>query len=83
VVPRESVHLYHLARAGKLDAARDLYRRLLPLFRYDSTPLLVQAIKFALAERGRPVGGTRAPRLALPERDQQAIRAALSGLPVA
>jgi dihydrodipicolinate synthase/N-acetylneuraminate lyase len=80
-VPRESVHLYHLARAGRLDAARDLYQALLPLLRYDSTPRLVQAIKFGLAARGRDVGPTRAPRLALPAADQEAIRSALAALP--
>ncbi len=81
VIPRESVHLYHLARAGRLEAARDLYRALLPLLRYDSTPLLVQAIKFGMAERGHDVGGTRAPRLPLAPHHQAAIRAALAALP--
>ena len=81
VIPRESVHLYHLARAGRLAAARDLYRTLLPLLRYDSTPLLVQAIKFGLAERGHNLGGTRRPRLPLPPAHQAAIRAALAALP--
>lgn len=81
VIPRESVHLYYLARAGRLEAARDLYRQLLPLFRYDSTPLLVQAIKFGLAVRGRDMGGTRPPRLPLAPVHQAAIRAALAALP--
>ncbi|MDA8198067.1 MAG: dihydrodipicolinate synthase family protein [Thermaerobacter sp.] len=81
VVPRESVHLYHLARAGRLEAARDLYRALLPLLRYDSTPLLVQAIKFGLAARGHAMGGTRPPRLPLAPVHQTAIRAALAALP--
>ncbi len=81
VIPRESVHLYHLARAGRLAAARDLYRTVLPLLRYDSTPLLVQAIKFGLAERGHNLGGVRRPRLPLPPTHQAAIRAALAALP--
>ena len=37
--PQESVALYNLVVAGKFAEATRLYRRLLPLFRYDSQPI--------------------------------------------
>jgi 4-hydroxy-tetrahydrodipicolinate synthase len=42
VAPREVVELYDLVNAGDLATARALYRRLLPLARFDMTPKLVQ-----------------------------------------
>ncbi len=80
VVAEESVALYDFAREGQLGDAWSLYRRLLPLFRYDSTPRFVQAIKYALELRGQAVGTTRPPRLPLEEAEQQAVRAALAHL---
>ncbi len=77
-LPRESVALYELATAGRLAEATGLYRRLLPLFRYDSTPLLVQAIKYAMELSGRPVGRTRAPRLPLEEQERAGVERAFA-----
>jgi len=65
--PQESVALYNLVVAGKFAEATRLYRRLLPLFRYDSQPILVQTIKYCLELAGRPAGKTRPPRLDLEE----------------
>lgn len=75
-LPKETVEVYELARAGKLDQAWELYRRLLPLFRYDSTPLLVQAIKYTMELVGRPAGKTRPPRLPLDDEDRGAVERA-------
>ncbi len=47
VFPRESVTLYRLARAGRLQEARELYRWFMPLLRLDTIPTLVQCIKLA------------------------------------
>jgi 4-hydroxy-tetrahydrodipicolinate synthase len=80
VVVRESLALYDLARAGRVDEARALYDRLLPLFRYDSKPTFVQAIKYAFDVLGKSAGPTRPPRLALPEDDRTAISSALAPL---
>jgi 4-hydroxy-tetrahydrodipicolinate synthase len=77
VVARESVELYDLIVARKIDAASALYRRLLPLFRYDSRPTFVQAIKFAFDWIDKSCGSTRPPRLPLEESDRNVIRAAL------
>jgi len=80
VAAKESVELYDLALAGKLEEATRLYRRLLPLFRYDSTPRFVQAIKYSLELAGNPVGQTRPPRLALDEIDRHGVEAAFGHL---
>ncbi|WP_126428353.1 dihydrodipicolinate synthase family protein [Brevibacillus marinus] len=75
-LPEEGVQLFELARAGKLEEALPLYRRLLPLFHYDAQPQLVQAIKYMMELAGQPVGPTRPPRLPLGEADLAAIRQA-------
>jgi 4-hydroxy-tetrahydrodipicolinate synthase len=80
VVPRESVQLYHLARDRRWDDAWVLYRRLLPVLRYDSTPRLVQAIKEGMTVRGRSLGPTRPPRLPLDRADFQHLTEALTAL---
>ncbi len=65
VAPRECVELYELCRAGELDAARAVYRRLLPLARFDMTPKLVQYFKAAMDAVGLAGGSVRPPRLEL------------------
>lgn len=66
-LPKEGVEIFRLARAGKLEEAQALYRRLLPLFHYDASPQLVQSIKYMMELAGFPVGPTRPPRLPLPQ----------------
>jgi 4-hydroxy-tetrahydrodipicolinate synthase len=80
VAPAQCVALYEHCRAGELDAAREVYRRLLPLGRFDMTPKLVQYFKAAMDEVGFVGGPTRAPRLALNEDERGALREALSVL---
>ncbi|WP_333609312.1 4-hydroxy-tetrahydrodipicolinate synthase [Arsukibacterium sp.] len=65
VFPRESVMLFKLARAGRINEAREIYRWFMPLLRLDTIPTLVQCIKLAeqLLERGSE--NVRLPRLAL------------------
>jgi len=74
--PQESVALYDLVVAGKFAEATRLYRLLLPLFRYDSLPILVQTIKYCLELAGMPAGKTRPPRLDLEEAVRQHIEIA-------
>ena len=62
VFPAESVRLYDLARAGRLEEARALYEPLVATFRWDSRTEFVQAIKFAMDEIGRYGGPCRPPR---------------------
>ncbi len=80
IVPAQSARLWDQALEGQIEEAWDLYRRLLPLLRYDSTPRLVQSIKYGLEHMGRPVGPTRPPRMALGEADARVIAGVLDSL---
>ena len=82
VAPAQCVALYEHCRAGELDAAREVYRRLLPLGRFDMTPKLVQYFKAAMDEVGFAGGPTRAPRLPLDDDERAALRDALAVLGV-
>ncbi|MFY0544145.1 dihydrodipicolinate synthase family protein [Brevibacillus sp. H7] len=75
-LPKEGVELFKLARAGKLQEAQAMYRRLLPLFHYDASPQLVQSIKYMMDLAGFPVGPTRPPRLPLPQEYYEGIKKA-------
>lgn len=74
--PAQSVRLYDLCRAGEWERAVALYRRMLPILRYDAEPRFVQAIKAAQEEAGRYGGPVRLPRLPLPEDAESAVRQA-------
>ena len=80
VAPRECVALYEDCRAGELEEAREVYRRLLPLARFDMSPKLVQYFKAALDEVGLAGGPCRAPRLALSGEERAALCEALAAL---
>ncbi|MFC3448332.1 dihydrodipicolinate synthase family protein [Amycolatopsis speibonae] len=62
VFPAESVRLFQLARAGKLEEARALYEPLVAAFRWDSRTEFVQAIKLGMDLVGRYGGPCRPPR---------------------
>jgi len=74
------VALYEHCRAGDLQAAREVYQRLLPLARFDMTPKLVQYFKAAMDEVGLVGGPTRPPRLELDAGERAALHAALDVL---
>lgn len=78
IVPKACVRLYQLATGGRTTEAWALYRTLLPLLRFDSTPRLVQVIKYGMACVGRPVGATRAPRLELRADEQRRVSEVLA-----
>ncbi|MCL1043482.1 4-hydroxy-tetrahydrodipicolinate synthase [Shewanella marisflavi] len=65
VFPRESVTLFKLARAGRIEEAREIYRWFMPLLRLDTIPTLVQCIKFAEQIVGRGSENVRLPRMTL------------------
>jgi 4-hydroxy-tetrahydrodipicolinate synthase len=73
-LPRESMRVYELARAGDLATALPLYRALHPIFRWDSRKEFVQAIKLAMDSVGRFGGPTRLPRLPLPPAEEAQVR---------
>jgi dihydrodipicolinate synthase/N-acetylneuraminate lyase len=64
-LPAESVRLFDLARAGRLEEARALYDWFLPLLRLDTVPKFVQLIKLVQAETGLGSEPVRPPRLPL------------------
>lgn len=64
-LPRESVDLFNLARAGKTADAFELYRWFLPLLRMDTVPKFIQLIKQVQQEAGIGSARVRAPRLEL------------------
>ncbi|MBD1582747.1 dihydrodipicolinate synthase family protein [Pseudoalteromonas sp. S16_S37] len=73
VFPKESVAIYELARQGRYEEAKEIWRWFLPLLRLDTIPTLVQCIKYAEQLAGRGSEVTRAPRLSLPEEQKVMI----------
>ena len=80
IAPVECVALQAHVEAGRLEEARAVYRRLLPLARLDMTPKLVQYFKAAMDATGLHGGPTRAPRLALDAAEQAILDAAVAAL---
>jgi 4-hydroxy-tetrahydrodipicolinate synthase len=71
--PRESVHLWELAKSGRFEQAIPLYRWFMPLLHLDTSPKLVQYIKLANSAAGTGKEYTRAPRLAIEGVERQKI----------
>jgi 4-hydroxy-tetrahydrodipicolinate synthase len=63
--PEESVRLFSLAAAGRMDEAVTIYRWFLPLLRLDTVPKFVQLIKLVQEEVGMGSKRVRPPRLEL------------------
>ncbi|MFN5169625.1 MAG: dihydrodipicolinate synthase family protein [Cyclobacteriaceae bacterium] len=71
--PRETVAVFELTRAGKIQDALKIYRWFLPLLELDIHPKLVQYIKLAEQEVGLGSEHVRAPRLALVGEERERI----------
>ncbi|MDE3217223.1 MAG: dihydrodipicolinate synthase family protein [Gemmatimonadota bacterium] len=84
-LPEESVRLFDLAAAGRVDDTRELYHWFLPLLRLDTVPKFVQLIKLVQQEMEMGSARVRPPRLELEgdEREQvlAVIRGRLAALP--
>jgi 4-hydroxy-tetrahydrodipicolinate synthase len=80
VAPRECVALFEACHGGDLETARELYRRLLPISRFDMTPKLVQYFKAAMDDVGLVGGACRPPRLPLLDDERAALQDALAVL---
>lgn len=63
--PAETVAIYRLAKAGRIQEALDIYRWFLPLLELDINPKLVQNIKLAEVATGLGTEPVRPPRLPL------------------
>ncbi len=78
VFPRESVALMRLAREGRLEEAREIYRWFMPLLRLDTIPTLVQCIKYAEQIVGRGSEKVRLPRMELVGEDRAYVEAVIN-----
>jgi 1-pyrroline-4-hydroxy-2-carboxylate deaminase len=63
--PRETVAIYRLIKAGKINDALKIYRWFLPVLELDVSTKLVQNIKLAESLTGLGNENVRAPRLPL------------------
>lgn len=63
--PKETVAIYRLVKAGRIDEALKIYRWFLPLLELDINAHLVQNIKLAEVATGIGTENVRAPRLPL------------------
>lgn len=73
--PRETVALYDMARSGRLEEARALYRWFRPLLDLDVSTRLVQNIKLAEAMVGVGADHVRPPRLPLAGEERARVAA--------
>jgi 1-pyrroline-4-hydroxy-2-carboxylate deaminase len=71
--PAETVAIYNLVQAGRLEEARAIYRWFLPLLELDIHVKLVQYIKLAEAETGLGSEYVRAPRLPLEGEERERV----------
>jgi 4-hydroxy-tetrahydrodipicolinate synthase len=78
--PRECVDLQRLCAEGRLDEAREIYERILPLARLDMRPKLVQFFKAAQDLVGREGGPCRPPRLELTAEERREVEEAVRAL---
>lgn len=72
--PRETVAIFNLAKAGRLQEALKIYRWFMPLLELDIHPRLVQYIKLAAVAEGISNEYVRAPRLTLEGAERQRIQ---------
>ncbi|MBA2811402.1 MULTISPECIES: dihydrodipicolinate synthase family protein [Streptomyces] len=73
--PAESVAIYEHMVAGRYDQARELYKQLVAVFRWDSRTEFVQAIKLGMDMVGRFGGPCRPPRGPLTPAHEKQVRA--------
>lgn len=71
--PKETVAVYNLVKARKIDEALKIYRWFLPLLELDIHPKLVQYIKLAEQEVGIGSETVRAPRLKLEGEERERV----------
>ncbi len=71
--PAETVAIYKLVKAGKIEAAAKIYRWFMPVLELDIHPKLVQYIKLAAMQTGIGSEYVRAPRLKLEGTERQNV----------
>lgn len=75
--PEETVAIYQLYKAGRLEDAREIYRWFVPLLELDVSTKLVQNIKLAEAKVGLGTEHVRAPRLPLAGEERAHVEAVI------
>ncbi|MGS2765086.1 dihydrodipicolinate synthase family protein [Sinomicrobium sp. M5D2P9] len=73
--PAETVAIYKLVKAGKIEEAIAIYRWFMPLLELDISPQLVQNIKLAEVATGIGTENVRAPRLPLQGAERERVLA--------
>ncbi|MEO8819307.1 MAG: dihydrodipicolinate synthase family protein [Ginsengibacter sp.] len=71
--PKETVAIYRLVKAGRIEEAAKIYRWFMPLLELDIHPKLVQYIKLAEEQEGIGSEAVRAPRLTLEGEERKTI----------
>ncbi len=71
--PAETVAIYKLVKAGKIEEATKIYRWFMPVLELDLHPKLVQYIKLAAMQTGIGSEYVRAPRLQLEGTERQNV----------
>ena len=71
--PEETVAIYELQKAGRIQEAIEIYRWFLPLLELDINPKLVQNIKLAEVATGLGSETVRAPRLPLSGKQREDV----------
>lgn len=71
--PKETVAIYKLVKAGRIEEATKIYRWFMPLLELDIHPKLVQYIKLAESRTGTGNEFVRAPRLQLSKEERTRI----------
>jgi dihydrodipicolinate synthase/N-acetylneuraminate lyase len=76
--PKETVAIFNLAKAGRIDEALAIYRWFLPLLELDINARLVQNIKLAEVATGLGTEYVRAPRLPLQGAEREKVLAIIA-----
>jgi 4-hydroxy-tetrahydrodipicolinate synthase len=76
--PRETVVIYELAKAGRIEEAREIYRWFMPLLELDINSKLVQNIKLAETAEGIGTEHVRKPRLPLVGEEREHVENVIS-----
>jgi len=71
--PAETVAIYELVKAGRINEALEIYRWFMPLLELDISPQLVQNIKLAEVATGIGTENVRPPRLPLQGGERQRV----------
>ena len=75
--PRETVAIFKLIKAGRIEEALKIYRWFLPVLELDIHPKLVQYIKLAAEYTGIGTSHVRAPRLQLKGAELASVKAVI------